>query len=336
LPQLEITMKNILITVFLIVFIGLGCACQKKEAPSSTKESKKLVIVTTLFPLYDFARNVGGAKAEVSLLLPPGVEAHSFEPKPADAVKVSKAGLFVFTNAYMEPWAQSFASGLQLGPDKILDASKGIVLQKSGPEEEEDEPAVGPNSNGEHQAAHPHHEGGMDPHIWLDFANAQRMVDNIANGMCDKDSGNQQYYKANAAAYNEKLKRLDAKYKEELATCTKRGFLHGGHYAFGYLAKRYGLQYESVAAVNPDSEPSPAKILALIKQMKAMGLKYVYSEELLSPRVSEMIAKETGATILMLHGAHNISREDLAKGVSYISLMEKNLENLKIGLECRK
>jgi zinc transport system substrate-binding protein len=330
-------MKNILIAISLTVVLGLSCACQKKEAPSSAKESKKLVVVTTLFPLYDFAKNVGGAKAEVTLLLPPGVEAHSFEPKPADAVKVSKADLFVFTNAYMEPWAQSFATGLQLGPDKILDASKGIVLQKSGPEEEEDMPASKSGTRGDqHQAAHRHHEGGMDPHIWLDFANAQRMVDNIADGMCSKDPENREYYKANAVAYNEKLKQLDVKYKAELATCTKRGFLHGGHYAFGYLAKRYGLQYESVAAVNPDSEPSPAKILALIKQMKAMGLKYVYSEELLSPRVSEMIAKETGATILMLHGAHNISREDLAKGVSYISLMEKNLENLKIGLECRK
>jgi zinc transport system substrate-binding protein len=146
---------------------------------------------------------------------------------------------------------------LQLGPDKILDASKGIVLQKSGPEEEDDEPASKSSAQGDqHQAAHHHHEGGMDPHIWLDFANAQRMVDNIADGMCNKDPENREYYKANAVAYNEKLKQLDAKYKEELATCTKHGFLHGGHYAFGYLAKRYGLQYESVSAVNPDSEPS--------------------------------------------------------------------------------
>lgn len=332
--QPEIIMKKVLIALSLIVFMALGCACRKNEAPSSTKGSKKLVVVTTLFPLYDFARNVGADKAEVSLLLPPGVEAHSFEPKPADAVRVSKADLFVFTDAYMEPWVRDFASGLQLGPDRILDSSKGIVLQKSGPEEDEDEPAPASGAPGEH--AHHHHAGGMDPHIWLDFANAQQMVDNIADGMSEKDPQNREYYRTNAAAYKEKLKRLDLKYKEGLASCGKRTFLHGGHYAFGYLAKRYGLQYESAAAVNPDSEPSPAKILSLIKQMKALGLRYVYSEELLSPRISETIAKETGATVLMLHGAHNISREDLANGVSYLSLMEKNLENLKTGLACGK
>jgi zinc transport system substrate-binding protein len=190
--------------------------------------------------------------------------------------------------------------------------------------------------SGRGQAEQHHHAGGLDPHIWLDFGNAQKMVDNIADGMCARAPGDSAYFRANAAAYKGELNRLDARFREELAKCSKRGFLHGGHYAFGYLARRYGLQYESVSAVNPDAEPSPAKILGLVKQMRAMGQKYVFSEELLAPRVSEMIARETGASILMLHGAHNVSREDLARGVSFITLMEGNLENLKIGLAYRK
>jgi zinc transport system substrate-binding protein len=175
----------------------------------------------------------------------------------------------------------------------------------------------------------------MDPHIWLDFANARIMVDNILSAMVSKDPADRGYYTARAVVYKAELKKLDDEYSAGLAGCGKRALLHGGHYAFGYMARRYGLQYQSASAVNADAEPTPAKLAELVKLMRANGLKYVFSEELLSPRSAETIAKETGATVLLLHGAHNISKEDLAKGVTFIALMKKNLENLRIGLECR-
>jgi len=153
--------------------------------------------------------------------------------------------------------------------------------------------------------------------------------------MVAKDPANREYYTARAAHYKAELNKLDDEYKSGLSTCGKKVFLHGGHYAFGYLAKRYGLQYQAASAVNADAEPTPSKLAELVKLMRATGLKYVYSEELLSTRSAYTIAKETGATVLMLHGAHNISKDDLAKGVTFISLMKKNLENLRTGLECR-
>jgi zinc transport system substrate-binding protein len=281
-----------------------------------------MVVVTTLFPLYDFARTVGGDKADIRLILPPGVEAHAFEPKPEDAARVTKADLFVFTNEFMEPWAVKFVKGLNAGNVALVDSSKGVTFLKAGAEEEGED-------------GHEGHGGGMDPHIWLDFNNAQIMVDNIASAMVARDPANKQYYLANAALYKAELKRLDDDYKTGLSACAKRVFLHGGHYAFGYLAHRYGLQYESASAVNADAEPTPAKLIALVKQVKAMDLKYVYSEELLSPRVSEMIAMETGAAVLLLHGAHNISKEDLDHGATFISLMRRNLDNLRTGLQCK-
>ena len=287
---------------------------------------KKLTVVTTLFPLYDFARAIGGERTDVTLLLPPGIEPHTFEPKPADVMTVNKADIFVFTNEYMEPWAKSFLNGLPTHNITIVDTSKGVTLLKSGPEEEGEE--------AEHGNLH-HHHGGMDPHIWLDFANARIMVDNILVGMVGKDPANRDYYTARAAAYKAELTKLDDEYRTGLAGCGKRVFLHGGHYAFGYLARRYGLQYQSASAVNADAEPTPAKLADLVKLMRANGLKYVYSEELLSTRSAETIARETGATVLLLHGAHNISRDDLANRVTFISLMRKNLENLRTGLQCR-
>jgi zinc transport system substrate-binding protein len=323
-------MKHISTVVILFICLTLVCACRKKEASFSPSARNKLVVVTTLFPLYDFARTIGGGKADVSLILPPGVEAHAFEPKPEDAARVTKADLFVFTNEYMEPWAVKFVKGLNAGNVALVDSSKGVTFLKAGREEDGEDDLVGHDGTARH-----HHAGGMDPHIWLDFNNAQIMVDNIVTAMVARDPANKEYYLANAAAYKAELKRLDDDYRAGLSTCAKRVFLHGGHYAFGYLAHRYGLQYESASAVNADAEPTPAKLIALIKQVKAMDLKYVYSEELLSPRVSEVIATETGATVLLLHGAHNISKDDLDHGATFISLMKKNLDNLRTGLQCK-
>jgi zinc transport system substrate-binding protein len=316
-------MKNLIFGIIILFFTAVLCGCQNKEVPSPAE--KKLTVVTTLFPLYDFARAIGGDRADVTLLLPPGLEPHSFEPKPADVVKVNKADIFVFTNEYMEPWAKSFINGLPAKNITIVDTSRGVMFLKADPDEE--------NEGGHGVVNHP--QRGMDPHIWLDFGNAQIMVDNILSAMMAKDPANRDYYAARAAAYKEELKALDNEYRSGLKVCGKRLFLHGGHYSFGYLAKRYGLQYQSASAVNADAEPTPAKLAELIKLMRASGLKYVYSEELLSTRTADTIAKETGATVLLLHGAHNISKDDLSRGVTFIVLMKENLENLRTGLECR-
>jgi len=323
-------MKKLYVLVLTLICVALLCACQKKEAQAPVSAHNKVVVVTTLFPLYDFARTIGGDKVDVSLILPPGVEAHAFEPKPEDAARVTKADLFIFTNELMEPWAVKFVKGLNAGNIALVDSSKGVTFLKSGAEEEGEDEHDAHNGKGHH-----HHAGGMDPHIWLDFGNAQIMVDNIASAMSAKDPANREYYLANATAFKAELKRLDDNYRAGLSSCDKRIFLHGGHYAFGYLAHRYGLQYESASAVNADAEPTPAKLIALVKQVRATGLKYVFSEELLSPRVSEMIAKESGTSVLLLHGAHNISKDDFDHGVTYISLMKTNLINLRTGLECR-
>jgi zinc transport system substrate-binding protein len=310
-------MKRILFGLTLICLCAAAAGCQEKEAQGP----HKLTVVTTLFPLYDFTRAVAGDKADVRLLLPPGVEPHSFEPKPEDMVRASKADLVVYTNEFMEPWAVKMLKSIATKP-VVVDASKGVALIKAGPEE-----AAGHPQEGEHH-------GGQDPHIWLDFANAQIMVRNIADGLITKDPANRDYYTANALAYREELKKLDADYRKGLGNCGKKVFLHGGHFAFGYLAKRYGLSYRSAQAINPDSEPTPAKIAELIREMRSNGLKYVYCEELLSPATAEMIARETGATVLLISGAHNISREDFDKKVTFLTLMRQNLVNLRKGMQC--
>jgi len=298
----------------------LCTSCEKKR--DEAVQPGRLRIVTTLFPLYDFTRNIAGDKAQVSLLLPPGMESHSFEPKPDDIIRINKADLFVFTNRYMEPWAADIIAGLDNRRTLVVDASRGARLLEAG------------RSDGHGDEGH-HHGEGMDPHLWLDFANAQIMVDNILSGLVAKDPSNRGFYTANAAAYKAKLADLDQRFRKGLSSCEKRVFLHGGHFAFGYLANRYGLRYESAYAVTADAEPSPAKIAKLIRDIRANGLRYIYTEELVEPRVADTIARETGAKVLRLNGAHNVGRDDLAAGATFLSLMEQNLNNLRIGLQCR-
>jgi len=319
-----------LIGLMLLMTCLLLVACQDRKPVSTVTTGKKMVIITTLFPLYDFARTIAGDKAEVTLLLPPGVEAHSFEPRPDDVVKTAKAGLFIYTNKFMEPWAEKFISGLNSTAVTVVDASKGITLQ----------PARSKHHHADHHkkgtdAHHHHHHPAMDPHIWLDLGNAQLMVDTIAAAISAKDPANSATYAANATALKQQLAQLDTDFRSGLSQCGQKTFLHGGHYAFGYLANRYDLQYEAAVAVNADAEPNPARMIELIKQVKSSGLKYVFSEEMVSPRLTEAIAQETGAKVLSLHNLHNVSKDDLQSGTNYISLMRKNLANLKTGLECR-
>jgi zinc transport system substrate-binding protein len=321
---------SILIAVAVLAVV-FGCkerGAEKAAAPAAVPPGQhRLNVVTTLFPLYDFTKAVAGDKAQVTLLLPPGVEPHSFEPKPDDVVKMSKADVVIYTNEFMEPWAVKLLQSVATKPEAI-DTSKGVKMVKAGPGEE--------NGHGEADKGHDGHihHGGLDPHIWLDFANAQVMVQNIAVGLIRKDPANKEYYQARAKEYRQQLQKLDDEYKSGLANCKKRIFLHGGHYAFGYLAHRYDLTYISAQAVDPDAEPTPQKLAELVKAVRTNGLKYVYCEELLSPATAQMIARETGAEVLMLNAAHNISKQDFDKGTSFISLMEQNLVNLKKGLQC--
>jgi zinc transport system substrate-binding protein len=320
-----------LIGLMLLMTCLLLVACQDRKPVSTVTTGKKLVIITTLFPLYDFARTIAGDKAEVTLLLPPGVEAHSFEPRPDDVVKTAKAGLFIYTNKFMEPWADKFISGLDTTAVTVVDASKGITLQPARSKHHHH----ADHHNKGADAHHHHHHPAMDPHIWLDLGNAQLMVDTIATAISAKDPANSTTYAANATALKQKLAQLDTDFRSGLSQCGKKTFLHGGHYAFGYLANRYGLQYEAAVSVNADAEPNPARMIELIKQVKNSGLKYVFSEEMVSPRLTEAIARETGAKVLSLHNLHNVSKDDLQSGTNYISLMRKNLTNLKTGLECK-
>ena len=308
------------ISLFLIVLLGIA-SCQRKDEKVEVAEQKSLQVVTSLYPLHEFAKNIGKEKVDVTLLLPSGLEPHGFEPKPGDILRINNADIFIYTGRFMEPWVEDILKGINNKKLLVIDTSTGITLLKK---------------LDDHGHDHAHgHGGGVDPHIWLDLSNAQKMVDNILNGFIEGDPANSSFYTANALHYKTKLNDLDMKFKDMLRDCKKDVIIHGGHFAFGYLAKRYNFQYISAKGISPDAEPTPRRLVELINKMKKHDLRHIFFEPLISPRVSETIARETGATLLNLHGGHNLTKEEWDRGVTFISIMKQNLENLKIGLQCR-
>lgn len=316
-------LKNKLILLLLsICFCSiLITGCRKAEQ----KPSSGLQVVTTLFPTYDFARTIGGDKAQVTMLLPPGVEPHTFEPRPEDMLKISRAGLFIYTSPAMEPWAAKVIKGIDSGTLRIVEAGQRASYHSAASPDDDHHPAGEENS---------HDHKGLDPHIWLDFDNAFLIVDAILEGFVKADAGNADLYRRNAESLKKRLSALDERYRKMLTNCGTRTLLHGGHYTFGYLARRYHLDYHALSGVSSDSEPSAARMVALVKEIRSSGATHLFAEELLSPRLTETLAREAGVGVLMLHGAHNLAREELDKGVSFFDLMERNLERLQKGLAC--
>jgi zinc transport system substrate-binding protein len=295
-------MKKKALFSFVVICVAalVIASCQKEQDRIS--QPKKLSIVATLFPLYDFAKEIVGDKATVTLLLPPGVEAHSFEPRPGDMITINNADVFLYTGAYMEPWVEKILQATDNKNLIVINTSKGVILLKGSAGHEEDDHKQNVGGHNEH--------GAYDPHIWLDFANAQKMVDSILEG-------------------------LTRKFKNTLSGCKKDTFVHGGHFAFNYLASRYNLRYISAYGGSPNAEPTPGKIIELKKFILEHAIKYIYYEELITPRIADILNKETGAQLLKLNGAHNIGKDDLKEGKTFIGLMEDNLTNLKVGLECQ-
>jgi zinc transport system substrate-binding protein len=333
--------KKIVCALFLL-FMGVSCAMAQDG-------NSKVEVVTTLFPIYDFAKQIGKDKVNVSLLLPPGVESHTFEPKPQDIVRINKADAFIYTGKFMEPWVEDLLKGISNKNLVVVDASNGIELMaeedynkkfehhdEEGDHHEEGENHEGKENVEHHDDEYGHHHGGKDPHVWVDLANDQVMVNTIAQAFAEKDPENSAFYLNNAKEYNAKLDDLDKRFKETLSTAKHKTIIYAGHFVFGYFAKRYGLKHVSpYDGFSPNAEPSPKAIAELINKVKGLGLKCIYYEELLDPKVARVISQETGARLELLHGAHNVSKDELSRGVTFIGIMEDNLKKLRVGLGCQ-
>ncbi|MFS7401524.1 metal ABC transporter substrate-binding protein [Carnobacterium maltaromaticum] len=302
---------SLLIASLAILFIMVGCGNQE-----ATKDSTKLQIVTSFYPMYDFTQNVAGDNAEVSVLMKAGTEPHDYEPSAKDIAKIADSDVFVYNSKEMETWVSSVLTNIDTKKTVVVDASQGIDLLE------------GNHSDDETEAEHEGHSHAHDPHIWLDPVLAQKQVDTIKEGIIKADTKNKETYEKNALAYKEKLAALNEKFEMSLKNAENRTFVTQ-HAAFAYLANRYDLEQVAIAGLSPDQEPSPAKLAELNDFIKENNIKIIYFAETASPKIAKTVANETGAKLEVLSPIEGITQEEQEKGVDYIKVMEKNLEALE-------
>ncbi|MDF2656421.1 MAG: transporter substrate-binding protein [Bacillota bacterium] len=314
-----------------------GCTTEQEPsgegggAPTaSLAKSDKPQIIATLFPQFDFARQIAGDKADVTLLLPPGVESHSYEPTPSDITKIHKGDVFLYTGENMEAWSHKLVLSLEDSGSEclIVDVSKGVPLVRTEDIEKEHD------HEGEEADHHDEdHSHIYDPHIWTDPQLAKIMVSNILEGLCSADPENAEFYKANASAYMKQLDALDLEFKNIADNGKRREIIFGSRFAFYYFAQRYDLDYESAFdSCSAETEPSARRVASLIDEIREKNLPAVFYAELEEPKTARAISAETGAKLLMLHSCHNVTKDEWQDGATYLSLMKQNAENLKEGL----
>ncbi|GLI55250.1 periplasmic divalent manganese/zinc-binding lipoprotein [Propionigenium maris DSM 9537] len=276
----------------------------------------KLEVATTIFPVYDAARVIGGDRVEVSLLVTPGVEPHSFEPSPRDIARINKSDVFLYLNEEMETWIEKFRRNVEV---ETVSTSQGIPLMSM--EEDDDHSHEG----------HHHH---LDPHIWLDPLLYIKVVENITQELERRDPENAHYYRENFKIYSRELEKLSEDIVETLEGSTHKQIIYAGHFSFGYFTRRYGLDYISVYKnLSPNAEISPKDLKKVIEVVAASGQRYIFQEALVNSKTAKLISNETGVEVLMLHQLGGVTRDDLKRKKSYLIIMRENLENLRKGLE---
>ena len=295
---------------------------------ATTTAFSNITVTTTIYPLYNIAKEVGADKINLQNLIPFGVEAHGFDPTPSDMTKLSKSDIFITSSNSMEPWKDKIVKSLKI-EQKVFDMSEHVKLrniQEEEHEQHEDEKG--------HKHKHDHEHEGIDPHYWVSLNNYILMTEAITKLFIEKDSANKDFYIQNSNNYLEKIKGLKEKFDSSMATCTNKKILVN-HDAFGYFADDYGVKQYSISGMSPDDKPSAKQISELITLVKNEEINTVFFEEFASPKVAQTIAKATNIKIDTLRPAENISKEENKKGFGYLQIMEENLEKLKFAMNCK-
>lgn len=304
-------MRKYLSYIFL-TFIIILTGCSNKNI----NNTNKIKIIATLFPQYDFARQIVKDKGNVELLITPGKESHSYDLTPSDIIKISKSDLFIYTGKNMENWIQTVIDSLDDGTVKILDVSKNISLYEILHDEDNDE-----------------HTHNIEPHIWTSPKNAKIMVQNILEAIIEIDPDNKEFYENNAQNYLNELEKLDKNIKEVVLNAKRNKIYFASRFAFYYFVRDYNLEYVSIFdSCADEAEPSIKDITNLINDIKHNNIPVIYYQELTDTNVAQTIAKETNVRTLQLHSAHNVTKKEFENEITYLEIMYANLENLKVGL----
>jgi len=300
--------------ILLIVVIGyLFNAGVLKHNISTNTDNKKLQVTASFYPMYFFASQIGGDKVNVINITPAGAEPHEYEPTTQQIVKINQSNMLVLNGGIMEAWGNKIKDQLSGSNVLIVTAGEGLLNREL-------------NDNGQKI---------LDPHVYLDPVLAKKQVKNIEQGFEKFDPKNKAYYQANAKKLENDLDQLNTEFKTGLSNCQKNDFVTS-HAAFGYLAATYGINQIAISGVSPDEEPSSQKLAEVANLVKQKDIKIIFFESLVSPKLSETIANETGTRTMVLDPIEGITNENLKAGHTYLTVMKDNLAALKTALQCSK
>ena len=311
-------MKKFITYILLILLIpAILPGCHNKAAP----DDGKLKIVAVNFPGYDFARQVCGNRADITMLLPPGGDSHFYEPTPQDIIDIQSCDLFIYTGGESDTWVDEILASSETAVPtvKMIDCVDAVY-------EEEIEGATS-----EHED-HSEESYQYDEHVWTSPLNAIKISEAIKEAVIKADDSGTAEYEANYEEYTEKLKSLDKDFSDFWAgvDADKKVMVFGDRFPLRYYTDRYGVKYYAAfPGCASQTEPSAATMVFLQKKIKELDIRTVFYIEFSNHSIADALAEATGATIAQFKTCHNVSKEQFESGITYIDLMEENLETLK-------
>ncbi len=300
-------MKNyFLIAIFAIVILSIIILAvwQKQSEFQQHSSDTKLRVVASFYPLAEFAKQVGGDLVSVTNLTPAGSEPHDFDPSPRDIATLQHSNVFIYNGAGLEPWVPHVLPDLQNNNVAIVNVTATDI------------PLI-PN----------------DPHVWLDPLAAIIEVQKIAKAFSEADPQYAAQYMQRATAYIAALQTLNTEFAQGLRMCKRREVVTS-HAVFAYMGRQYTFTMIPIAGISPDEEPSPARLAEVATLVRARGIRHILFETLVSPALSETIAKETGATTLSFNPLEGLTEQEIAVGKNYISVQRENLVAIRTALDC--
>lgn len=306
-------MKLIIRPLFLLL-----CCAALLCAPAVHASQEPLSIVCTIFPAYDFARQLAGNTAQVTLLLPPGGDCHSYEPSPRDIIRIQEADLFLYGGGESDHWVEEILSSMGDDAPRAFRLTDCVTLLAE--------------ETTESMEAH-HEEAEMDEHVWTSPKNAMRIVEDLSAALCEIAPENADAYGAALAGYLGELEALDAAFEETVAQGKRDLIVFGDRFPFRYFAHDYHLRYDAAfPGCSEDSEPSVRTVISLVETVRAEQVPVIFYIEFSSRKTADILAEETGAKELLFHSCHNVSSEELEAGATYLTLMWNNVSALKEAL----
>ena len=304
--------KFLLLLLIMILALPIFPAC----SVSKEQNNSKLKIVASIFPQYDFARQLAKDKADISMLVTPGAETHGFEPTVSHMKEISDCDIFIYTGGDSDMWIESLLESVD-NPDMTVISLVDIV------------------KDGDHEThEHDHHgHSHFDEHVWTSPENSIEICREITRVLSEKDPENKGFYESNLRSYTGDLESLDKEFEEVCENAKRRTLVFGDRFPLTHFSHHYHLEYAAAfSGCSDDTEPSASTVAGLIDKVKSENIPVVFKTELSSDAIARTVAADTGAEILTFYSCHNISKSDFESGETYLSLMNKNIESLRKAL----